>query len=95
MVTPESLSIVTLILTTRQIMHHAQRLCLFSVLGHEHTLPCLKMWAVVGGTTDDKKDHKAQWKHVLTVYKERGLGYSEDELERRATEVKKREDRKK
>ena len=67
----------------------------FSVLGHEHTLPCLKMWAVVGGSSDDKADHKAQWQHVLKVYKERGLGYSEDELERRASEVKKREDSKK
>ena len=40
-------------------------------LGNEHTLLCLKMWAVVGGTTDDKKEHKAQWEHVLKVYKER------------------------
>ena len=67
----------------------------FSVLGHEHALPCLKMWAVVGGSSDDKADHKAQWKHVVKVYKERGLGYSEDELERRASEVKKKEDSKK
>ena len=67
----------------------------FSVLGHEHTLLCLMMWAVVGESSDDKEDHKAQWKHVLRVYKERGLGYSEDELERRASEVKKREDSKK
>ena len=67
----------------------------FSVLGHEHTLPCLKMWAIVGESADDKAGHKAQWQHVLKVYKERGLGYSEDELERRASEVKEREDSKK
>ena len=67
----------------------------YSVLGHEHTLLCLKMWAVVGGTSNDKNEHKAQWKHVFKVYKERGLGYSEDELERRASEVKKKEDSKK
>ena len=59
----------------------------YSVLGHEYTLLCLKMWAVVGGTSKDKSEHKAQWKHVFAVYKERGLGYSEDELARRARQV--------
>ena len=57
------------------------------MLGHEHTLLCLKVWAVVGGTSDDKRAHKAQWNHVFEVHKARGLGYSEDELERRAREV--------
>jgi hypothetical protein len=45
------------------------------------------MWAVVGGTVDTKKEHKDLWKHCLKVYKERGLGYGEEELQERARKV--------
>lgn len=58
-----------------------------TVLGAEHTLLALQMWAVVGGTVDTKKEHKDLWKHCLKVYKERGLGYSEEELQERARKV--------
>ena len=43
-----------------------------------------------------RNSENTQWEHFLKVCNERGnLGYSEDELERRAREVKAREDRKK